>query len=529
MNVQHKFSNIIRNKQREFIILYIYALLLYSPLIVLRLTNSMDGMWDQDDHAAGAAELRIGRWFWPYLDRLRMNVSLDPLPTIVSLAFFVAGILLIVSVLQLRMRVLTYAAAMLFLSSPAVLCQLSYSYMSITFSTSFLLAVLAIWIAAGDRGSRRGKILQVLLSGLVISVMMGCYQASLGVTCVTALVLFLLMLAREEKGGSLKEKRNGSPWHFVLRMLLALILGAALYEAFLQANLAYFHETMSDYNGADAITFSGVLMGLPEAIRHTYSSFRFYYGNSGYHFSALQGSRWFYLLYLVPAAGCIGLVIRGVKKGGWLRGLVMLLGILLLPVFANSFFLLAAGSETMMQMTAGMALTLPLVLCFWAELSDMKILHKGASWILAAGIFLLCYGAAGQAAIDQYAMYVGRQASLSLADNVMDVLAISGVDYTENVVLVYGAPADSPLFIRTELYQKANPYAQYGSWNGNVELNRLCWSHFFEQQLRVNVNYAEGDTLETIYHSPEVVAMPVYPAAGSVANVWGVTVVKVSE
>ena len=81
MNVQHKFSNIIRNKQREFIILYIYALLLYSPLIVLRLTNSMDGMWDQDDHAAGAAELRIGRWFWPYLDRLRMNVSLDPLPT----------------------------------------------------------------------------------------------------------------------------------------------------------------------------------------------------------------------------------------------------------------------------------------------------------------------------------------------------------------------------------------------------------------------------------------------------------------
>ena len=160
----------------------------------------------------------------------------------------------------------------------------------------------------------------------------------------------------------------------------------------------------------------------------------------------------------------------------------------------------------------------------------MKILHKGASWmILAAGIFLLCYGAAGQAAIDQYAMYAGRQATLSLADNVMDVLAISGVDYTENVVLVYGAPADSPLFVRTELYQKANPYAQYGSWNGNVELNRLCWSHFFEQQLRVNVNYAEGDTLETIYHSPEVAAMPVYPAAGSVANVWGVTVVKVSE
>lgn len=43
------------------------------------------------------------------------------------------------------------------------------------------------------------------------------------------------------------------------------------------------------------------------------------------------------------------------------------------------------------------------------------------------------------------------------------------------------------------------------------------------------MNYAEGDTLETIYNSPEVAAMPVYPVSGSMANVWGVTVVIMSE
>ena len=63
MSVLDKLTNNIKSKQKPFLLLYIYALLLYSPLIVLRLTNSMDGMWDQDDHAAGAAELRIGRWF----------------------------------------------------------------------------------------------------------------------------------------------------------------------------------------------------------------------------------------------------------------------------------------------------------------------------------------------------------------------------------------------------------------------------------------------------------------------------------
>lgn len=517
----------------------------------------MDGMWDQDDHVAGAAELRIGRWFWPYLDKLRLNVSLDPLPAVVSLTIFVVGFLLIVSILRLRMSWMTYGAAVLFLSSPAVLCQLSYSYMSVTFSVSFLLAVLAVWLIARNiqKRFRQKEVLgQTLLAAFAIALMMGCYQASLGVTCVTAMTFFLLLLAREARG-------SRQPWHFVLRMLSSLILGAVLYELFLQANLLYFHETMSDYNGADAITFTGVLSNLPEAIRHTYSSFCFFYGLGGYHFNVLQSSRWFYLLYLIPAAFCFGLIHQGVRKAGLLRGLVMVCGILLLPVFANSFFLLAAGAETMMQMTVGIALILPLVLCFWQELRPNRKLqaqavfqnqeevssmveqekdvhlaacsvHRAGRFILAliaADLFLLCYGAVGQAAVDQYAMYVGRRGAMSLAGQIMNEWAISGTDYTENVVLVYGAPADSPLFVRTDLFERANPYAQYGSWRGGADLNRLCWSHFFEQQLRVNVNYAEGDTLETIYNSPEVAAMPVYPAAGSTANVWGVTVVKVSE
>ncbi len=111
----------------------------------------------------------------------------------------------------------------------------------------------------------------------------------------------------------------------------------------------------------------------------------------------------------------------------------------------------------------------------------------------------------------------------------MDQWTVTGTDYTENVIMVAGTPKRSPLFGVSGLYNRANSYAQYGSFAPTAEGNRLCWSHFFEQQLRVNVNYAEGDTLETIYNSPEVAAMPVYPAAGSTANVWGVTVVKVSE
>ena len=585
-NVRTTIRSLYQKNRRVFGGLYLYCLILYLPLIVLRLTNCMDGMWDQDDHVAGAAELRIGRWFWPYLDKLRLNISLDPLPAIVSLALFVLGFLLVLEALQLRRSWITCGAGVLFLSSPAVLCQLSYSYMSITFSTGFLLAVLAVWVpvvwvpaawtsAEGVRTSAAGASAEpgrrlrrafdpgILISALLIAVMMGCYQAFLGVTCVLALFVFLL---------SVKRQRTLRPgFVFVLRMLIALALGAVLYELLLQANLTYYGETMSDYNGADSITFSGVLGNLPASIRHTYVSFRYYYGTSGSRFHALQGHRLFPVFYVVPILGAVLLVVqttaaelKGSSEKGRcfhaaVRGGLMLLALAVLPVFANSFFLLAVSAETQMQMTGGMALSLPLVLCLWEEVlhadgakasgsgcicrevnreisnkeTSLQESRQGVSRLLrllcAAGTAALIYGSAGQAATDEYAMYVGRQATTTLARNVLNQFINSGTDYTEQVVMVYGQPAQSPLFVHTELYDKANYYAQYGSWASGTGANRLCWFHFFGTQLRVNVNYALDDTLETIYHSPEVAAMPVYPAAGSTANVWGVTVVKISE
>ena len=47
-----KLQKVLQEEKKPLLILYFYTLFLYSPLIVLRLTNSMDGMWDQDDHVA---------------------------------------------------------------------------------------------------------------------------------------------------------------------------------------------------------------------------------------------------------------------------------------------------------------------------------------------------------------------------------------------------------------------------------------------------------------------------------------------
>ena len=147
-NMAYEFR---RKYGRVFTSLYLSSLLLYLPLLILRLTNDMDGMWDQDDHITGAAELRMGRWFWPILDKLRLNVSLDPLPALISLAVFSCGVILLLSLMNVRTesrreQLFAWTIGMMILASPTVLCQLSYSHMAINDAVSFLLAVFAVWL-----------------------------------------------------------------------------------------------------------------------------------------------------------------------------------------------------------------------------------------------------------------------------------------------------------------------------------------------------------------------------------------------
>ena len=172
MNVQSKLKESIRSKQKPFLLLYIYALLLYSPLIFLRLTNQYDGLWNQDDYMAGEWELSNGRWFWPYLDHARFGISLDPLPNLLATAGFVGMVLLLARAMRLSWNKRTYLASMLFLASTGITCQLSFSYMSITFAFSAVMAVLGVNLVtlAAERRDQKYGIRSILIAGVVIAV-----------------------------------------------------------------------------------------------------------------------------------------------------------------------------------------------------------------------------------------------------------------------------------------------------------------------------------------------------------------------
>lgn len=573
-----RLRQLSRVSRRPFLILYLYAVLLNLPLITQRLTNDLDGLWNQDDYISGAWELSLGRWLIPVLDRLRFDISLDPLPALVSLAVYVLAFLLILDALGLSFRPLTCIMGFLFLSSVGITCQLSLSFTSISYAVSFLLAVLAPWLPVHALRLHRGQLRRcgilfspgcVLGSALSICLMMGIYQAGIGSTCLLSLFLLLYSLAEEAADRSVdaaaSRRHQRERLSFVLQMLASVVLGGVLYVAVMKAALRITGTTASDYQGLSGISPRYLLEQLPAAAAHGYAAVRHYFLDGTFCSSRLIGSRAVLILYLLLLPGILRILwslLRGRRAGAAGRALLFAAGLLLSPIAANCFYLAAPDTETHMQMTVSMGLLLPLLaglaarpLCLAPNsapkpAADSAALCRPAegpqradgrpadrrfscrrlcTGLAVSGIVLILYGSALQCITDQYAMLAGRRATQTLAEGILTQAALQGYDLLNGQLLITDSPHSSRTFRTSPLYDKANSYAQYGNWSHDLSFSRVSWRSFFSNYLRTEVSFAAGDTEAAVAALPEVAAMPSYPAAGSVQNIYGVLVVKLWE
>lgn len=520
-------------------------LFLYFPLIFLRLTNQYDGLWNQDDYMAGAWELSNGRWFWPYLDHARFGISLDPLPNLLAAAGFVGMVLLLARAMRLSWNKRTYLASMLFLASTGITCQLSFSYMSITFAFSAVMAVLGVNLVtlAAERRDQKYGIRSILIAGVVIAVMMGCYQASLGLSCLTALFYVMKKLTGEDESidsndttsDDLIQSRKEA-LHFAGKMFISLLVGGVFYLIGLNLHEQIFHVEPADYQGFSDLTPAYLIVHLPMGVAHAYETFHATFWNGT--FLIFRGQRTFgiRLLYLIPIAVLLILFLRTVKKN-LVNGILFLVCTILIPVFANSFYLLAPESECHIQMIVPMTLVIPLIYmlggsCWPSDVSsgrtEKRFKEKLCSCAVTLGCTALLLASAAMSLTDAYAMYAGRQATGTLAREILHVMNAQGYDYANGSVMILGNAKESQTFSITELYEKANEYAKYGSWTDEVGLNNQIWEKVYSDYLRLKVSFVTRDTLETINNMPELSQMPCYPAVGSAQNIYGVEVIKLT-
>lgn len=258
------------------IILFAFSIIIYSQLWSNQLVNDFDGLWNGDYHKSGRWELSNGRWFWLYIDRLRLGLSSDPIMTMSTLLFFSLGVVLLLNLLEMGNSWRSYLAGMLFMGNTAVCVSLSYRFMSPTFGLAFLLSIMSAcaMIKIGN------SLLSIVMSAAFIALSMGLYQAYLGCTCLALIAYFLCELFRKDIQTKQIIKK-------MAHCAISVVCGGVFYIVALKLHLWVFHVEMADYRGGSTYSVSNSIIHFPASFLNTYKEFFRYFLKGGHTFQCL--------------------------------------------------------------------------------------------------------------------------------------------------------------------------------------------------------------------------------------------------
>ena len=524
---------------RFFLISWLYMLIVYFSMYANGLVNHWDGIWEYSYYKAGKWSISCGRWLWPYLDRVRLGIGVEPITTMFTCALFALGftvaIYFLAGVTESLRRY--YLAAFLLLGSMSVCISLSYRYMSPTYGFAFMFAIFSTGMLSGNGFLSRRKnandtpkvrfvIMEIVVSGFLIAAQMGLYQAYLGCTGVFAVILLLDRLSDEDK--TFKDILA-----LMGRFAAALALGGVLYVVGLKIHLAVAHVALDSYKGADSYGLLNTLKSLGSSIVRAYSEFWNFFFGFTHRYSIFMNIKPFYIVLMVLAvtvlvAGLLVYVIR-IFRQDIKKGIAAAVLTLLIPLGCNIILLIATSADYSLQMTVALALCIPAIICLlqkYAGENDSKPL-KVFGYLRTLVFILFLHGVVIQTEVDQEAMRVGMESVARMADSIVEDIKDEGLLSADKPLCVIGVPAASELYYMSRACEGANQYALFGAWG--TWAGDKSWKGVLHNLLNINVEMAENPEYGYILSSDEFREMPCYPNEGYIKEIYGVVAVKVSE
>lgn len=523
-----KIADHIRQKKNGFVVFFqkyrleaifvlLFGVILYSLMMSQQLTNTFDGLWQQNYHHAGNVELTSGRWLLIFADKLVMGLHAEPIASIAALILFIAGFVLVLDLFGMENRFYNSLCLVLLLSSTTVSNTLSYRYTSLGYGLAYLLAALSVY--AGIK--IKNEIVAIGLSGVLLGLAMSCYQAYLAVFCIIA-VFYVIFQCSETKTTQVKGERT--IFRNVIRMVCSLFLGAVFYVVSLSLFLRLYHTSLSEYNGIGGISLGGLITGLPQSVLKAYRFFGAYFFRDKLKINRLQPLGGLNLLLALLVVLIIVIAIK-VWKAEKKRIVILLLAAAAIPVAGNAY-LLIAGDKLELQMAAGLAMLMPLtaILAF-ACLKKRCWLQR----ICAIFCIALLYGNSMQVWFDQEAMYEGRNACETMVTQVISNLERENLLSSDYEYFFVGVPAENPFFSVSNIYDCANAYARMGDFWVSGNCSQMSYKGLINKNMGFNLpmsNLRYEDIAERINTSE----MPEYPEDGYIALLDDrIVVIKISE
>ena len=514
---------------RFFLICLAYMLIVYFPMYTHGLVNQWDGIWEYNYYKAGRWSISLGRWLWPFLDRMKMGLGMEPFATMVTCALFAFGITLAMFFIfdQKRISGSAYLCSFLFLGSASVCISLSYRFMSATYGFAFLFSILAVFLLAEIKKS----IPAVFLAGLFIAAQMGLYQAYLGCTGVMIVIWLLTELVKEDR--TLK-----SVAFLMGRAVCALAFGGALYLGGMKLCMKLTHTVAASYKGMENYTVMNMISNLGSSIGKAYEIFRRFYFNMDYHTMLFMNASYFYygLMIMVTIAFVIRVLfcLIVLYKKDWKKGILATALLIVLPVASNAVILVATEADMALQMTVAQALFLPVIFCMFERIKSEYAKHsqppkalKMAEVFSAAVLMVMLYGTVAQTQVDQEAMRTGMLCVTNMAKEMVQDLKEEGYLNCGKSICVVGVPSGNELYYFSQACEGANHYAVFGTWG--VWSDRESWQGVFEHLICLNIEFATKEQYGQTKGNPEIADMPCFPNRGYIKEIGDVILLKVSE
>ena len=519
---------------RLYLVCLVTGFACYVSLFSNALVNQYDGLYVSSHFLAGAGndwhEVLIGRWFWPFLDRIRYGYAGDPFQSYLSLAILSVGHVLFAEFFSVAGKKRAYAVCVFLQTSTVVCVFLSYRYMSPTFALSYTLALASAYLSTKEGKDRRGMIFFAALSTLCCVLSLGLFQAHLGCTCLM-MAAWIVHLCLEKDTG-LRQI-----FTYIARCAVILVCGMIIYKVIWDISLRVTGTQLTSYEGVDTVTVSNIVTSLPRGIIECYRMCGMYFLGNTIKYSASQPGRIHQAMMVLTVLLFVWLIaklfMRDAKKG------LVVLCILPLIAPALSVYNLLAPDYGMMliHMTAPFMMLFPVIL-----LTVMDAAWCPSVWAGRICVLLLAMGIYGniyQTACDLTVMQESTKASETLMADMVHTLIDQGI-YTREKEITYafvGRPSDNPMYQKSGLWNGANDYARVGEFWISTEGLAMdtvtdCIRMDYYGLLRnlgIELTICPDPVYDELKLMEEVQAMPLYPAEGSIRRVGEVYVIKVSH
>lgn len=513
--------------KKLYIIAIVSGIFIYSTMIFMNLYNTYDAVWIYNilNREAGAWERAAGRFLWPYIDKFRMGIVLHTFNSIISIALFELGNILIIDLFGIRQKLSRLTLIIAITASPVISASLTYVFMSPTFAFAYLFSVLAAYFFIKNEN----HIIGVIGGSVLLTLSMGCYQAYIGVCMFLILLFIVLKLFYDEKYSGLIRD--------IACTAVMVVCTGAMYYIIVHVILAAYGESLGSYKGADSISLLGIIIGLPASIRQSYQYFIncFLTGSpfvNQFHLFRIQFLAWLVIAGVILARMISNVIVcthKGDKASKTVkRYIIAFLLLLLIPLACNFVFILAGDQQNSLIMQGATATVLPIMLAVLFERTEWRNAYR---YIVILPALMLVWANVLSVTNDQVALMSGKKATLAIANSIIADLDEYDYDPETMELIIIGKPSDNSSYLKSEAYRMAADYAKFGDWWSSLSGDHDCWEGFLWSEFGMDLNYLAADELYYwwVDNADEVNTMPIWPSKGSTKRIGNILVVRVSE